>query len=314
MRRSKYFPCLLMTSAAALALALPAVLPGAAHATSAARAAHPAAITTMRANAAMLPARAAMPVAPGAYAAPAGPLAVPSDMPASLRVPAGNVAFLAAPATGVQIYTCAMSGTTFAWSAAVPAAVLYNDEGDKIGTHFAGPTWQASDGSTVKGHKLVAITVAPDAIPWLLLNAVATTVGPSGGDTLSKTTYIQRLLTRGGVTPPASACNAGAVGTTQSIPYSALYVFYHAVTFVVSASVAAVGQTITVTGTDFQAGEPVQISWDVTGTTPLASGMADATGTFGASIHVPFSLGVHTILGIGQNSGVADFAYIVVFP
>ena len=44
--------------------------------------------------------------------------------------------------------------------------------------HFAGPTWQASDGSKVVG-ELVAKDAGPDpnAIPWLLL-AAKSTQGP----------------------------------------------------------------------------------------------------------------------------------------
>lgn len=250
-------------------------------------------------------------VAPAALAEMPAVATVAASVPITLQPPTGNVAYLLGHATGVQIYTCTVSGASFSWGSSIPAATLYNAEGDQIATHFAGPTWQANDGSTVVGHKLQSVTVTPDSIPWLLLSATSTTTGTTGGDTLSETTYIQRLFTRGGLAPAASSCNVGTVSSVASIPYTAIYVFFEAVAFVASASYAAVGQTITVTGSDFAAGEPVQVYGDMTGTTPLATGNADGSGTFVASFSVPAGLyAVHTILAGGQSSGATDFAYI----
>lgn len=146
---------------------------------------------------------------------------VPPPVPAALQVPAGNIPYLVGHATGTQNYTCLAGGI---WSAAVPRAILVGDNGHQIATHFAGPTWQAKDGSTVVGKALAAATVSPDAIPWLLLAAVSTSTGPEGGDRLSETTYIQRLNTSGGKAP-AGACASGA---TASVPYTADYYFYRA--------------------------------------------------------------------------------------
>ena len=55
--------------------------------------------------------------------------------------------FLIGHAFGVQIYTC--NGSV--WSSAVPRASLFGDNGKLIIHHFAGPSWQAKDGSTVVG-------------------------------------------------------------------------------------------------------------------------------------------------------------------
>ena len=174
---------LLIACAAALALAVPGALPRPAHATNTT---HPA-----RGLLAALPSRAVQNATASTLITRPQPQALPtlaSSLPITMQVPAGNVAYLSAHGTGVQVYTCASSGAAFAWSSAVPAATLFNSTGIQIATHFAGPTWQASDGSTVVGHKLQSDSVVPDAIPWLLLSAVSTTVGPGGGNTLSATT------------------------------------------------------------------------------------------------------------------------------
>jgi hypothetical protein len=86
------------------------------------------------------------------------------------------------------------------------------------------PEWQAKDGSSVVGHKLASATVDPTAIPWLLLSAASTSLGPDGGDRLAATTYVQRLNTTGGLAP-AGACTPGA---TVNVPYTADYYFYQA--------------------------------------------------------------------------------------
>jgi hypothetical protein len=143
----------------------------------------------------------------------------PPDVPSEIQVPAGNKLFLLAHAIGTQNYTCTGAGT---WGPAVPAADLFDKHGKKIGTHFGGPTWQYKDGSSVLGTKVAGATVSPDAIDWLLIKKVSTTIGPDGGDRLSDTTYIQRINTTGGLAP-AGACVSG---TTASVPYTADYYFY----------------------------------------------------------------------------------------
>ena len=159
-------------------------------------------------------------LAVGALAGPAnvGHLE-PPDVPTSIQVPAGNKLFLVAHAIGTQNYTCNGSG---AWGPAVPSATLYDDKGKQIATHFVGPTWQYKDGSTVLGKKVAGATVTVDAIDWLLIQAVATTIGPANGDKFAETTYVQRINTTGGLAP-AGACVSGS---TASVPYTADYYFY----------------------------------------------------------------------------------------
>jgi Protein of unknown function (DUF3455) len=148
----------------------------------------------------------------------------PPPIPSDVRVDAGNKLFEVGHAIGVQIYACNGS----AWTFVAPRADLYNDRGKRIITHFAGPTWQANDGSQVVGRVAGTATVDPTAIPWLKLAKASTTVGPFGGDKLVKTTFIQRINTRGGLAPAASTCTAAATGRQVEIPYTADYTFWKA--------------------------------------------------------------------------------------
>jgi hypothetical protein len=148
-----------------------------------------------------------------------------SNVPEAIRVPAGNFPFLLGRATGTQHYACQPSSTGYAWTLVAPAATLFDHRGRPIMTHFAGPTWQANDGSAVVGARVADATVSKTAIPWLLLRAVSTTPGPRGGDLLTSTTYIQRVNTTGGLAP-ASGCDATTAGATVKVPYTADYFFY----------------------------------------------------------------------------------------
>ena len=162
-----------------------------------------------------------------------GKIEVP-EVPATHAAPEGNVAFLQTRAYGTQQYICLPTG----WKQFAPQATLYPQNAPmQIATHFLStnpvdglprPTWQdAHDGSAVWG-KVVGLPltdpayVAPGAIPWLLLEAAGTAVGPIGGEVLAKTTYIQRVNTQGGVAP-AGTCTVGAVAL---VPYSTDYFFY----------------------------------------------------------------------------------------
>jgi Protein of unknown function (DUF3455) len=143
------------------------------------------------------------------------------DVPLGIQVPAGNKVFLVGHAVGVQIYSC----NGVAWGFVAPRANLYNDHGKLIITHFAGPTWQATDGSRVVGQLVPPpVTVDPTAIPWLLLSA-RTFAGPDG-DRLVPTTYVQRIETTGGLAPPASTCTAATAGAVAEVPYTADYYFW----------------------------------------------------------------------------------------
>jgi FtsP/CotA-like multicopper oxidase with cupredoxin domain len=137
------------------------------------------------------------------------------------------VPFLEAHATGVQIYECAAKAVqplTYEWTFRAPDAALADGSGHPLGKHFAGPTWEATDGSSVVG-ELKARDPAPSntAIPWLLLAAKSTT----GTGVLSATKSIQRVQTAGGIAP-AEACSAANAAQVARVPYTAIYYFYRA--------------------------------------------------------------------------------------
>ncbi len=151
--------------------------------------------------------------------AQAGP--PPPVVPSKIEVPNGNKVFLVGHGVGVQIYSC--NGVV--WSFVAPRANLYDDNGKLIITHFAGPTWQAMDGSRVVGQLVDFVTVDPTAIPWLLLSKASTAAGPDG-DRLVATTYIQRIATTGGLAPPAPTCTATRAGAVAEVSYTADYYFW----------------------------------------------------------------------------------------
>jgi hypothetical protein len=151
----------------------------------------------------------------------------PPVVPPAIRAPAGHVPFLLGRATGTQNYTCQPTATGYGWTFVAPSATLVDKKGKQIITHFAGPTWQARDGSTVVGAVVARVDSPSGAIPWLLLRATSTTLGPDGGDRLTRTTYIQRVNTTGGLAP-TSGCGPGAEGAVAKVPYTSDYYFYRA--------------------------------------------------------------------------------------
>jgi hypothetical protein len=145
-------------------------------------------------------------------------------VPEQLDVSADQTLALQARATGYQVYACvATSDGYFGWTLKGPEADLFDTSGRRIGRHYAGPTWEAIDGSKV-GASVKARADAPDgkAIPWLLLGATSN----GGNGVLTRVASIQRLNTAGGSNPPAQACDAAHVGAEERVPYTATYYFY----------------------------------------------------------------------------------------
>jgi hypothetical protein len=97
---------------------------------------------------------------------------------------------------------------------------------------MARATWQHSrDTSTVWAMAIASSDpnfVEPGAIPWLLLQVVGTEPGPTGGERLTRTTFIQRLDTSGGIAPLTGCAGSGDVGNRTLVPYTADYFFYKA--------------------------------------------------------------------------------------
>jgi hypothetical protein len=160
-------------------------------------------------------------------------------VPSNIEVPAGNTAFLEDHAVGTQNYICLLSGWTFFG----PQATLFNDLDEQVVTHFLSPnpdeggtaraTWQHSqDTSTVWGVAIASYSnpgfVARGDIPLLLLRVVGAQDGPTGGHTLTATTFIHRLNTSGGVAPSTGCTASSDVGKKAFVPYTADYFFYRA--------------------------------------------------------------------------------------
>jgi hypothetical protein len=144
------------------------------------------------------------------------------QVPQQLQPPANEQLLLQVHAKGDQVYTCKSDAAQFTWTLKAPDAQLFDKDGKPFGKHFAGPSWEANDGSRVTG-KAAANAPSPDAdsIPWLLVNILS----HDGGGVLSRATTIQRLNTKGGKAP-ASGCDASRVGQEVRVPYSADYLFY----------------------------------------------------------------------------------------
>jgi len=149
-----------------------------------------------------------------------------ADVPEKLKPTANESLAMVVPARGVQIYECRASKDRaggYEWAFIAPEADLFDASGTKkIGRHFAGPHWEAADGSLVQGAvKERADAPAANAIPWLLLSAKS--VGPQGS--FSRVTSIQRVSTVGGVAP-TGGCFEAEAGTRLRIGYSADYYFF----------------------------------------------------------------------------------------
>lgn len=147
----------------------------------------------------------------------------PPEVPEALRPPAGQTAHLEARATGVQIYECSKKAdSSFEWAFKAPEASLADPSGRALGKHYAGPTWELTDGSKVVGEvKAKDPGPTPSAIAWLLLAAKSNT----GTGVFAATKSIQRVATAGGV-PPAEPCTAANLKQVSRVPYTATYYFY----------------------------------------------------------------------------------------
>jgi hypothetical protein len=180
----------------------------------------------------------------------------PPPVPYGLDPPVGNKLFFAGHADGTQNYVCRPSGTGFAFVLFTPQATLFDDDFTQLTTHFFSPnpkevntdpttvgdrviraTWQESRDSSavwakVDDPKKQASTdarfVEKGAVAWLLLTAVGGQVGPTGGNRLTNTTFVQRLNTHGGVPPSTGCASSTDVANVAFVHYTADYFFYKA--------------------------------------------------------------------------------------
>ena len=155
--------------------------------------------------------------APGVSQSPA--------VPESLKPAPTESLFVSVHAKGVQIYEChpkKEDATQYEWVLKGPEADLFDAQGNKIGRHYAGPTWEAIDGSKVVGEvKGKEPSPDPDAIPWLLLMVKT----HEGNGVFSHISSVQRVETTGGKAP-AGNCDASTASKELRVPYTATYYFY----------------------------------------------------------------------------------------
>jgi hypothetical protein len=143
--------------------------------------------------------------------------AAETALPDAIAAP-GETVVLTLHAEGAQVYECkAGADGKLSWVFREPIATLLLD-GKTVGRHYAGPSWEHSDGSAVVGKAVGnAPGATPLAIPWLKLEVTS----HRGSGILSGVTTVQRINTQGGKLE--GACDKA--GAYQSAPYSADYVF-----------------------------------------------------------------------------------------
>ena len=146
------------------------------------------------------------------------PPAASLDVPDAIAAP-GEVLVATTHAVGAQVYECQYdSFGNLAWQFREPIATLFI-AGRTVGRHYAGPSWEMTDGSAVKAKVAGrAPAASPGDIPLLKLVVAA----QRGEGQLTDVTTIQRVNTKGGVAE--GMCDS--VGAFLSVPYAADYAFY----------------------------------------------------------------------------------------
>ncbi len=189
----------------------------------------------------------------------------PPDTPFLITPPEGNSAFWVGHAVGTQGYVClptSAGASTASWTvnSARPEATLFQDVGEQdrqIITHFLSPntnpneaapkplpfgnaTWQSSFDSSKVWAQVFDVNSMPasipagshpscpntGSIPCLLLESIGSETGPTGGRVLTRTSFIQRLNTKGGAAPGTGCSTSADVGRQALVPYTADYFFF----------------------------------------------------------------------------------------
>jgi hypothetical protein len=133
-----------------------------------------------------------------------------------------------------------------------PQATLFGDDLEEVATHYfsANPgegnsnpalvspgairaTWQHSADASIVWGQVKPGNASSDpafveqgAIAWLLITVTGTRKGSTGGDTLKKTAFIQRVNTSGGAAPSTGCASSGDAGNQAFVPYTADYFFF----------------------------------------------------------------------------------------
>ena len=188
--------------------------------------------------------------------------------PSEIAVPAGQKVAQTFLGHGTQNYACQEKAdeSGFEWTFKALQAELLDSSEKKVGSHYAGPTWEAPDGSKVVG-EVRARAASKDSIPWLLLSAksnagtglrhfaevlsqgrnasrpkgVATGRRFSrkwsqpkrsvGGAMIVKNALFSKVtfiqrLSTTGGLAPTTGCEAATVGSEAKMTYTALYVYF----------------------------------------------------------------------------------------
>jgi hypothetical protein len=178
--------------------------------------------------------------------------------PTKITPPEGSSAFLLGRATGTQGYIClptAAGGASWTVIGARPEATLFTNyfgQDVQIITHFLSPntkpnkfapnplpagnaTWQGSfDSSKVWAQAVNSIPAGSDpscpndnSISCLLLQVIGADKGTlPGAGLLTKTSFIQRINTKGGLAPLEGCFVQTDFGKIALVPYTADYVFF----------------------------------------------------------------------------------------
>jgi len=140
-----------------------------------------------------------------------------AQVPLAIAAP-GETVIATFHAEGAQIYECkADNDGKLNWVFREPIATLLLKD-KTVGRHYAGPTWELTNGSAITGKEVGA---APGAdkndVPWLKLAVV----NRRGSGLLADVTTVQRINTHGGAAQ--GACDEAS--TFDSVAYSADYSF-----------------------------------------------------------------------------------------
>ena len=152
------------------------------------------------------------------------PMVDNSSLPEAVRVPTGHRQTMHTVGRGEITYECRPKkdiAGAFEWAFVAPVATLADAGGKPVGKYYAGPTWEALDGSKVTGKQVAVAPAATGSIPLQLVKAEPA----SGAGAMQGVAYIQRLKTQGGVAP-AETCDAGSTLQRRQVRYQADYVFY----------------------------------------------------------------------------------------
>ena len=146
------------------------------------------------------------------------PVVAQAGQPEAIAAP-GEVLVATIHAQGAQVYECKVDAAgKLAWQFREPIATLMMN-GKTIGRHYAGPSWELTDGSSAAA-KVAAMApgASPADIPLLKLAVSAR----NGSGLIGDVSTIQRLNTKGGVAK--GSCETA--GAFLNVPYSADYAFY----------------------------------------------------------------------------------------